>query len=202
MNTVPSALIAGMLPCAGKSDVRFYLNGVFVEPRNGKAIAVSTNGHVMCVAHTVLNWDLGAIIIPRDVCEQLAKMKGEIVFSAVGDGKRFKASNGPSTIEFAAIDGNFPKWRDVVPDLMDQAPAAFALGVLEQVVKSAQAFAKGFGSKKYSGVMLRPVGERAMLAGMDGITDGEGIERVDYVVMPLRETRPIGHTLNPEAARA
>lgn len=202
MNTIPAALIAGMLPCAAKSDVRYYLNGVFFEPRNGKAIAVSTDGRVMCVAHTSMNWDLGAIIIPRDVCEQLAKMKGEIVFSAIDDGRRFKASNGPSTIKFVAIDGRFPEWRAVVPDLDEQAPVAFAVGVLEQVVKSAQAFAKGFGSKKYSGVVLRPVGERAMLAGIAGIYDGDGIERVNYVVMPMRDTGPIDHILNPEATRA
>lgn len=200
MNTIPSALIAGMLPCAAKKDIRHYLNGVFFEPRNGKAIAVSTNGYVMCIAHTALEWDLGAIIIPRDVCEKLAKMKGDIVFSAVGDGQRFKAACGPSTIEFAAIDGNFPEWRDAVPGLLDQAPAAFAIGVLDPVVKSAQAFAKGFGSKKYSGVVLRPVGEAGMLAGLAGINDGEAIDRVDYVVMPLRDTDP--RAINPEAARA
>ena len=200
MNTIPSALIAGMLPCAAKNNIRGYLNGVFIEPRNGKAIAVSTDGHVMCIAHTALEWDFGAIVIPRDVCEKLAKMKGDIVFSSAGEGRRFKATCGSSTIEFAAIDDRFPQWRDVVPELLDQAPAAFALGVLDPVVKSAQAFAKGFGSKKYSGVVLRPVGERAMLAGLAGINEGEAIERVDYVVMPLRGTYP--GVIDPEAARA
>lgn len=200
MNTIPSSLIAGMLPCAAKNDLRYYINGVFFEPRDGKAISVSTDGHVMCIAHTALEWDLGAIIIPRDVCEKLAKMKGDIVFSSVCEGRRFKATCGSSTIEFAAIDGNFPKWRDVVPALLDQAPAAFALGLLEQVTKSAKAFSKDFGSKKCSGVVLRPAGEAAMLAGLAGINEGEAIERVDYVVMPLRGTFP--GVIDPEAARA
>jgi hypothetical protein len=200
MNTIPSALIAGMLPCAGKNDIRHYINGVFIEPRNGKAIAVSTDGNMLCVAHTALYWNLDAIIIPRDVCEQLAKMKGDIVFSSVGEGRHFKATCGSSTIGFTAIDGNFPKWRDVVPALLNQAPAAFALGLLDQVIKSAKAFAKGFGCKKSSGVVLRPVGEAAMLAGLTGINEGEAIERVDYVVMPLRGTYP--GVIDPEAARA
>jgi len=198
MNTIPSALIAGMLPCAAKNDIRHYLNGVFIEPRNGKLIAVSTDNYVMCIAHTALGWDLGEIIIPRDVCEKLAKMKGDIVFSSAGEGRRFKATCGSSTIEFAAIDDRFPTWRDIVPGQTEQAPAAFAPGILGQIIKSAQAFAEEFGGK-LTGIMLRPVGQSLMLAGLGGITDAR-IERINYVVAPMRD--PDLDAIDPEAARA
>lgn len=197
MNIIPSALIAGMLPCAAKNDIRHYLNGVFIEPRSGKAIAISTDNYVMCIAHTALEWNLGAIIIPRDVCEKLAKMKGDIVFSSVG-GRHFNATCGSSTIGFAAIDDRFPSWRDIVPGQTEQAPAAFAPGILGQIIKSAQAFAKEFGGKM-TGIMLRPVGQSSMLAGLGGITDAR-IERINYVVAPMRD--PDLDAIDPEAARA
>lgn len=198
MNTIPSALIAGMLPCAGKNNIRHYLNGVFIEPRGGKAIAVSTDEYVICIAHTALEWDLGEIIIPRDVCEKLAKMKGDIVFSSVGEDRRFKATCGSSTIEFAAIDDRFPRWRDIVPGHTEQDPATFAPGILGQVIKSAQVFAKEFGGK-LTGITLRPIGESAMLTGLAGIIDAR-IERVNYVVAPRRDTDL--DAIDPEAARA
>lgn len=197
MNTIPSALVAGMLPCASKNDTRSCLNGVFVEPRNGKAIAVSTDGHVMCIAHTALDWDLGDVIIPRDVCEKLAKMKGDIVFSTAGEGRRLKATCGSSSIEFSPIDDRFPPWRNIVPTQAEQAPAAFNIDILNQVVKSALVFAKSFGGK-YTGVTLRPTGQSAMLAGLTGIT-GARIERVSYVVAPLLDTDL--DAIDPDAAR-
>lgn len=198
MNTIPSSLVAGMLPCAGKNDVRSYLNGVFIEPRNGKAIAVSSNGSVLCVARTALEWDLGEIIIPRDVCEKLAKMKGDIVFSTADEGRRFKAICGSINIEFSAVGDRFSPWRDVFPPQAEQAPATFRHDALSQVIKSAQVFAKGFGGK-YTGITLRPTGLSAMLAGLTGITAAR-IERVNYVVMPMHDTDL--DAIDPDAARA
>ena len=198
MNTIPSALIAGMLPCASKNATRSCLNGAFIAPRNGKAIAVSTDGYVMCIAHTALDWDLGDVIIPRDVCEKLAKMKGDITFSTADEGRCLKATCGSSSVEFSPIIDSFPQWRDAVPTQVEQAPATFNLDIISRVIKPAGVFAKSFGGK-YTGVTLRPTGQSAMLAGLTGITDAR-IERVNYVVAPLRDTDL--DAIDPDAARA
>ena len=80
--------------CGPKNDVRFYLNGVLIESHADGAIIVATDGHRMLVVRTSLPWDIGKIIVPRNACELVAKMKGDVYFSAVGDASRFKAERG------------------------------------------------------------------------------------------------------------
>ncbi|MBA0227379.1 hypothetical protein D7U89_18095 [Stenotrophomonas maltophilia] len=82
MNKIPSALIAAALHVAPKNDVRFYLNGVLIESHADGAIIVATDGHRMLVVRTSLPWDIGKIIVPRNACELVAKMKGDVYFAS------------------------------------------------------------------------------------------------------------------------
>ena len=107
--------------CGPKNDVRFYLNGVLIESHADGAIIVATDGHRMLVVRTSLPWDIGKIIVPRNACELVAKMKGDVYFSAVGDASRFKAERGGQAIEFAAVDGTYPDWRAAVSAERTQA---------------------------------------------------------------------------------
>jgi DNA polymerase-3 subunit beta len=123
--------------CGPKNDVRFYLNGVLIESHADGAIIVATDGHRMLVVRTSLPWDIGKIIVPRNACELVAKMKGDVYFSAVGDASRFKAERGGQAIEFAAVDGTYPDWRAAVSKPNELKLSGFAPAVLEGVVKAA-----------------------------------------------------------------
>ncbi len=186
MNKIPSALIAAALHVAPKNDVRFYLNGVLIESHADGAIIVATDGHRMLVVRTSLPWDIGKIIVPRNACELVAKMKGDVYFCAVGDASRFKAERGGQAIEFAAVDGTYPDWRAAVSKPNELKLSGFAPAVLEGVVKAAGVICKAFGGKATS---LIPVtgGDVAAMFGIGGITD-PSIRCASLIVMPMRDS--------------
>lgn len=49
MVTIPLEDLRAVLPFMGEDDIRYYLNGVLVEPYNGGCLLVATNGHIMAV---------------------------------------------------------------------------------------------------------------------------------------------------------
>lgn len=186
MNTIPSDLIAAALHVASKRDVRFYLNGVLIEPHADGAILVATDGHRMLIVRTFLPWNLGKVLVPRDACEIIAKMKGYVDFSAVGDARRFKADRGGQAVEFAAVDGNYPDWRAVVSKPAELAPCGFDPAILEGVVKSAGIIRKSFGGKVTSLIPVTGHNTAAMFA-VGGITS-ESINSATFIVMPMRDS--------------
>lgn len=189
MNIIPSDLIAAALHVAGKRDVRFYLNGVLIEPHADGALLVATDGHRLLIARTRLPWDIGKIIVPRDACEIIAKRKGDVEFSAVGvgaRGPRFKADRGGQAVEFAAVDGNYPDWRAVVSKPAELAPCGFNPAILEGVVKSAGIIRKAFGGAVTSLIPVVGHNTAAMFA-VGGITS-ESIKSATFIVMPMRDS--------------
>ena len=113
---VPTAYLKAALVCASTEQVRYYLNGVYVDP---KGFLVSTDGHRMFCGRI----DLAGVpafdgwIIPRDVIKRaLTSYKDETITIApdrVGD------------IACQPIDGTFPDWRRVVPTELSGENAQF-----------------------------------------------------------------------------
>ena len=115
--TIPTNVLKAALICASTEQVRYYLNGVYVDPAG---FIVSTDGHRLCCAQI----DLGdqspfdGWIIPRDAIKQaLNGYKGdmiEITQTRVG------------VVSCRPIDGSFPDWRRVLPsDTPNNVPAQF-----------------------------------------------------------------------------
>ena len=185
-NTLHSAVFAAAMHIAGKKDVRFYLNGMLIEPGADGAVCVATDGHRLLVIRTNVPWNLGKIIVPRDACEIIAKMKGDVDFSAVGvgaRGPRFKADRGGQAIEFAAVDANYPDWRAVVSKPTELAPCGFNPAILEGVVKSAGIIRKAFGGKVTSLIPVVGHNTAAMFA-VGGLRD-QYVESATFIVMPM-----------------
>ena len=67
---IPARSFAAALKCAAKNDVRFYLNGVYLDLPKGRI--VGTNGHVMFVGK-IEAATLPAVIVPRDLIESALK---------------------------------------------------------------------------------------------------------------------------------
>lgn len=100
------------LHTAPKTDVRHYLNGVFVEVRSGFYRIVSTDGSNMSVFHNFEPECAEALdlIIPRDIIENLPKQKGLTITLKKLDGFWCLGST-----LFTPIDGRYPEYRRVLP---------------------------------------------------------------------------------------
>lgn len=118
--TVPTDRLRAALICASTEQIRYYLNGVYVDP---KGYLVSTDGHRLFCGKLDLPGDsncepdsFGGWIIPRDTLKRaLQGYKAamiEISPTRVGD------------IACQPIDGTFPDWRRVIPSAWTASGAA------------------------------------------------------------------------------
>jgi DNA polymerase III subunit beta len=114
--TVPTNYLRAALICASTKKVRYYLNGVYVDP---DGFLVSTDGHRAFVGKIDLT-DVPAFdgwIICRDVLKRaLTGYKArDIVISPTRTGN----------IACKPVDGVFPEWRRVVTSELSGVTAQF-----------------------------------------------------------------------------
>jgi hypothetical protein len=117
---------------AAKSDVRHYLEGVFLQSDKRELRVVSTNGHTLLLHSTQADKDLPewlerGVILPRDMLLVALGCFGEIqeeeddaasscaVGFATGHASAtLKDSGGVATFRLRVVDGNFPDYRKVI----------------------------------------------------------------------------------------
>lgn len=101
--------LKAVLSCAAKNDIRYYLNGIFVD--FDKKVVVATNGHQLVIVKNVANLDgTGAVIIPRDV-----------VGLAVKNGSSVCISNTEiNGIPFKPINGKYVDYERVIPTAFNE----------------------------------------------------------------------------------
>jgi len=129
--TVQHDTVKALLLVAPKSDIRYYLNGVCVDVRNGTVTLVSTDGHrllaVPVAADNVESATDGQYIIPRDVLDAVKPVKYgksaapitvEIVDARI-------TITGATTATSPTVDGPFPDWRRVTPTSANNEPAQY-----------------------------------------------------------------------------
>lgn len=142
--TVSAALLRAALAFAGNKDVRYYLNGVYVEPApDGCGVRlVATDGHRMAVLFDADGSADAPAIIERHKVPAIPRKCGETL--ATFDGDRATYPGGVS-LPVAYIDGRFPNWQAVIPnpDAMNGKPAAINPEYLVDLV----AIPKAYGSK-------------------------------------------------------
>lgn len=191
-NTLNSAIFAAAMHIAAKKDVRFYLNGMLIEPGADGAVCVATDGHRMLVIRTNVPWSLGTMIVPRAACEHIAKVKAPVQF--VRKGEQVTAVSGHAKFGFAPIDGRFPDWRAVFPsEQNDLHPTGFDPLLLEGVMKSAKVLVTEFGAlrgKNKSALALKLHGERSSLMAVTALREDSPVTYAAFVVMPMRDSAP------------
>jgi len=114
--------IKALLPLAGKSDARFYLNSIYLEANETQSRLVARNGHLLGVIKSDFGLDEGgsiAVIIPRYVADVLAKFKTEFVLE-IGERKDLgierdctAIAEDTTKVGFTSMDGEYPNWRRV-----------------------------------------------------------------------------------------
>ncbi|QLI49422.1 DNA polymerase III beta subunit [Pseudomonas phage vB_PaeM_USP_18] len=194
---------------AAEKDVRYYLNGVRIEPHPQQgAILVATNGHRLAVIHDPDGWCKEPIIvgdIPRALVaackvkgsflkltepKQLWISKGGAVLMGLGDTEPPTDPFNAGALhinKIAIVDGKFPDWRRVMPteraDSLVRFPAVNPKYLAE--IHTAASILEP-NQKKWGGaVRLEAKDEQSVIVAR--ILGIDLLERFVLVIMPLRE---------------
>jgi DNA polymerase-3 subunit beta len=126
--TVPSLLLSEMIEktmyAACTDETRYNLNGVYLEilEDTAKLRMVATDGHRLSYVDRTLGTDLGGlpngVIIPRKGLAELKRLVDEDDADEVEigfEGNSGVARKGDVTLFMRLIEGEFPKYQQVVP---------------------------------------------------------------------------------------
>ena len=183
---IKQSTLEAMLLLAGKKDIRYYLNGLFIEYSPEITRVVGCDGHKLGIYQAAApdNRGHGSIIIPRDVIENLPKGNKEFLlgFTKLDTGSQWQIITGAATINFAPCEGTYPDFRRVVNKTGTTGEAAgFNLEYLNQFEKCGNLLA---GSKIKTGCRIR-IHHNGTSGAMIQLN---GVENFAGVVMPLRDS--------------
>lgn len=196
--SIKQSQLKALLILAPKSDIRYYLNGVFVEYNQEITRLVVTDGHKLGLLNFNAcegdNQDIGSLIIPREVIENLPKTNSKldpllIITKEEKAGYWKITAAGIQTI-FGQIEGTFPDFRRVCQFTTDGTPANYNPEYLAQFQKVQQALG---GSKTVPPVIHQNGGSCALVETT--VHDFIG------VIMPIRTQNidmSAGKTVNPK----
>lgn len=179
--TIKQSQLKALLILAPKSDIRYYLCGIFVEYNQTTTRLVVTDGHKLGVFnhHSENNQGIGSLIIPREVIENLpkaGKTDAILVFTKEEKAGYWKLDNYGTQTIFAEIDGKFPDYRRVCQFTTDGTVANFNYEYLVQFLKVQHAL----GGSKGSTLNLYQNGNSSALVHLEGVPNFAG------VIMPMR----------------
>ena len=175
-------------------DIRYYLNGVYLDTQRGKVVA--TDGHRMLVAHARgVKLDAAPVIIPNDLLDAALKQfggeyargksLGACDVSITIDGAQLTIATPTGHVTGRPLDGQFPEWRRVVPNgedgVLDQAPAVLNSDYVTEAC-AAFAIARNI-SKAKAGIHAVRVLQRGEFPSIVCDTDPDMV----VVIMPLRD---------------
>lgn len=180
------SMLAGAIPFVAKEEeYRRYLNGVFFEFNGETCSIVATDTRAMFFSefkcNTAGSYDF---IMPVETAKEMLKaFKGGVLIDVQGDKVVFK--DGKSEISFKPIEGRYPAWRRVVPDV-GNAVATDMTSLNPDYL--------GAVSKSYSAIARRLKIEIKQVAfyffGETGAVRISGLSvfapAFDYLVMPMR----------------
>jgi DNA polymerase-3 subunit beta len=178
---LPATTLKAALYCASKNDVRYYLNGIFIEPSKGRVLA--TDGHILFCGEAP-NGKVADIIVPREVIETALKALGKKGLSSLiavceGDGC-YKLVTLSGEFPFTPIDGKFPEYERVIP----QAPKTHEVAQFDpDLLMRARDALRTYSGQNLRGFHLTHNGESA------AVYSGDGINAL-VVVMPFRAGEP------------
>jgi DNA polymerase III sliding clamp (beta) subunit (PCNA family) len=104
---------------AAKQDIRYYLNGINVEPaEGGGALITATDGHRLMQVMDRDATDVEPMIISLDKASQAALKRGAFVSTAFNE-KHIAILNSDRIpvhmqVEAYKVEGKFPDWRRVL----------------------------------------------------------------------------------------
>ncbi len=121
---------------AGNRDVRYYLNGVLVEPSPASTRLAATDGNFAAVQrHAALNADVPAMIIPREACAAACKLMVDVL-TVEPNGEGYSIGGAANRILFSPVDGRFPDYRRILVTQFSGEAAMFNPDLLVEFAKA------------------------------------------------------------------
>lgn len=164
--------------CAASADVRYYLNGVFIEVRATETRCVATTGEIAAVLRQRVEQDaMPEVIVPNEAVKLALARKSEVMTLEFCGGKW--ALGG---IPFIPVEGKFPPYRRIIPIQVNGLAGHYDAQLIAPFAK----LAKALGAKGTP--VIRQNGEGAAQVQLLGF-----IDEFVGVLMPLRlfnEKRP------------
>ena len=117
--TIDIGSIFGDVAAAMSCEVtRYYLNGAAVQSKDGKLLAVATDGHRLNIRDTYIAYSGEDVVIPRgSVLAAIALAKNADSAYCTITPERIVFQDDGWTLTTKTIDGTFPEWRRVMPDV-------------------------------------------------------------------------------------
>ena len=178
--TIPLSHLAAALEFSAVKDVRYYLNGVYVDPRAGNLVA--TDGHAAYIGRpgsVTLDGEGEGFIISNAHCAEIIKagkaIKAKEVYLDVVAGVITVACL--RVVPFLASEGCFPDWRRIYPAELSGEAASYNPEYLMQGVKAGKALGVKDPNYAFGFIQNGTDGAIMILAG------GEA----HVVVMPFRD---------------
>jgi hypothetical protein len=232
LNTIaiPLNVLRATLTHTAVKDIRYYLNGVFIDTARGKVVA--TDGHRMIVvdAETVRHAVIPSFIIPDDsIRAMMSAYKGTtwatscapvditVTLADVPSGG-VRVNTGTlaaptGTVNFNAIDGKYPDYSRVIPAPDQVGAYAFSILNPDYVVDAIAAvkILAGIPAKKSAAIPVWTQGDRpALVYGRDSgpkaliiimpMRDDSGAAGIIAADRALDSTRAACRAAQPEAA--
>lgn len=161
-----------------QQDVRYYLNGLMLEPANGILRAVATDGHrlAMCEIEADTGDSNGEqVIVPRKGVQELHRLledSDEPVTVEVGS-NHIRITTGELRFTSKLIDGRFPDYTRVIPKNADKQ-----LLVNRDLLRQALTRTSILSNEKYRGIRL-DVSENNIKIQAHNPEQEEAIEEID-----------------------
>ena len=179
--SIKQSQLKALLTLAPKSDIRYYLCGVFVEYNATTTRLVVTDGHKLGVLnhHSEDNQGAGSLIIPREVIENLpkaGKTDAILIFTKEEKQGYWKLNNYGTQTIFAQVEGTYPDYRRVCQFTTDGTVANYNYEYLTQFLKVQHLL----GGSKTATLNLYQNGNSSALVHLAGVPNFAG------VVMPMR----------------
>jgi DNA polymerase-3 subunit beta len=144
MITINKSALKAVSRFAAKSDIRYYLVGVYVEASETETRLVATDGHAMLVHRMVSeNSHSWSGIIPLDTVQAILKHKTvskKIDFPielSECSGTESRIDYAGQAFIFKPVDGKFPDYRRVIPQSITGEPACYQPKYLQRVYDAA-----------------------------------------------------------------
>lgn len=188
--TISTNIFAAISLFRGIEDIRYYLNGLYLETGSNGARLVGCDGHQLAVAKLEGEYPEASIILPNSLVAAVkSKTKGlQNVMLEFNDGQQqfVKKGNvasvfvprditltvGEITSTAKELDGKFPDYRRVVPAEADGTTAQFDPRLINRIDKACSTL----GYKSFTGIAYN--GDKS---GLSVIDDGFVV-----VTMPFR----------------
>jgi len=179
--SIKQSQLKAILTLAPKSDIRYYLCGVFVEYNATTTRLVVTDGHKLGILnhHSEDNQGAGTVIIPREVIENLpkaGKTDAILIFTKEEKQGYWKLNNYGTQTIFAQIEGTYPDYRRVCQFTTDGTVANYNYEYLTQFLKVQHLL----GGSKTATLNLYQNGNSSALVHLADVPNFVG------VIMPMR----------------